>query len=307
MLLYDILGACNDRYNNVYGSCIENCRYAHLCNGNCGKCLEYVHYPQRCPEEMKGRGYNCRKMADYYTCKYSYRYASEIVYALQCCTDVMHKSELKILSLGCGPCTDLYALDICSRINLMADRLDYRGVEKYSSVWGNIHNDILQKAATNARVNVKIYYDDMCSYICKTINDSWRPDIVIFQYSLSDMWRNSNDDEKDMFMRVFARYCNEILSPNIYVVLNDINFTGNLNERGSEPIGFGELQEHLQASIVRKGYFPQEKNCFVYNAPFQEKELFFDAKHTPQYAPFDCCGSAQLVLQVKNSSCKVGE
>ena len=50
-------------------------------------------------------------MADCYYCKYAYKYASEIVYGLRRFSDIQKKKKLKIMPVGCGPCTELVAVD----------------------------------------------------------------------------------------------------------------------------------------------------------------------------------------------------
>lgn len=55
--------------------------------------------------------YCCVHMADCYYCKYAYKYASEITYGLACFAEIRNKKTLKIMSVGCGPCTELAAVD----------------------------------------------------------------------------------------------------------------------------------------------------------------------------------------------------
>lgn len=82
-------------------------------------------------------------MADFYTCKYSCRYTSELMYAIQRCSGIQNVDELKVLSFGCGPCTDLFALDALKEKKLISfNSIKYRGVDYSKDVWANIHQDI---------------------------------------------------------------------------------------------------------------------------------------------------------------------
>lgn len=82
-------------------------------------------------------------MADFYTCKYSCRYTSELMYAIQRCSGIQNVNKLKVLSFGCGPCTDLFALDALKEKNLISfNSIKYRGVDYSKDVWANIHQDI---------------------------------------------------------------------------------------------------------------------------------------------------------------------
>lgn len=80
---------------------------------------------------------------DFYMCKYSYRYTSEIIYALEWMPSLSSEKNLKVLSFGCGPCTDLFAIDYL-RVSgkLCYQILDYRGVDYSRDVCNFIHNDI---------------------------------------------------------------------------------------------------------------------------------------------------------------------
>ena len=109
MLLYDLLEKCSyrDEFQREHEQCVD-CSYGKSCPRNCQRCLQYVHFPNSAPEPRK---YDCTHMADCYYCKYAYRYASEIVYGLKLFADIRKKKELKIMSVGCGPCTELAAVD----------------------------------------------------------------------------------------------------------------------------------------------------------------------------------------------------
>ena len=102
-------GICfyRDEFQNEHEQC-EDCSYGDNCPGDCQKCLQYVHYLQNAPVPRK---YDCVHMADCYYCKYAYKYASEITYGLACFAEIRNKKTLKIMSVGCGPCTELAAVD----------------------------------------------------------------------------------------------------------------------------------------------------------------------------------------------------
>lgn len=100
MLIYELVEKCNIRNEGkiIHNQC-EDCTYGDECPHDCKKCLEYVHFPNRAPEM---RHYDCVHMADYYYCKYSFRYASEIVYGLEQFADIRKEKNLKVMSVGCG-------------------------------------------------------------------------------------------------------------------------------------------------------------------------------------------------------------
>ena len=109
-MLNTILSYCDARYETDFEQC-EDCSYGEYCPHDCEKCLNYIHNPTHSKTGAPDRKYDCTHMADFYTCKYSCRYASEIMYAIERCVDLHKLQELRVLSFGCGPCTDLFAID----------------------------------------------------------------------------------------------------------------------------------------------------------------------------------------------------
>lgn len=82
-------------------------------------------------------------MADCYYCKYAYKYASEITYGLACFAEIRNKKTLKIMSVGCGPCTELAAVDYLKEKGVLNyEKLQYRGIDPLGNVWRRIWSDI---------------------------------------------------------------------------------------------------------------------------------------------------------------------
>lgn len=156
MIIDTILKNCSKRQNHKCDEQCENCSYGKFCPEDCEKCFEYIHYPYRAKDGAPKRKYDCPNMADFYTCKYSYRYTSEIMYALERTTRLFTVKNLKVLSFGCGPCTDLFAID-CLRENgtLTYDTLEYHGIDYSESVWKNIHDDI--KSFENDKIKISFF------------------------------------------------------------------------------------------------------------------------------------------------------
>lgn len=80
MIIDTILENCDERHNCKSNNRCDDCSYGQFCPGDCAKCLEYIHYPSHAETNAPKRKYDCTHMADFYMCKYSYRYTSEIIY-----------------------------------------------------------------------------------------------------------------------------------------------------------------------------------------------------------------------------------
>ncbi len=142
-MLETILSKCDKRNDRHRCEQCADCSYDTYCPHNCEKCLDYIHNPSHAPDGAPERKYDCTHMANVYTCKYSCRYASEIVYAVERLKDLSNLTDLKVLSFGCGPCTDLFAIDYLRSLGILSyQNLEYRGVDYSEDVWKYIHRDI---------------------------------------------------------------------------------------------------------------------------------------------------------------------
>lgn len=296
-----IMTRCDVRYqtgNNRNGC--EHCTYGQFCPHNCADCLNHIHTPTRAPQGAPQRNYDCRHMADYYVCKYSCRYASEMIYAFQRLQSIEHKEHIKVLSFGCGPCTDLMALDYLRKEGtLNFNTLQFLGVDYSQEVWQNVHADIEDQ--TPGDVEVHFYYQDACDFMGAIARGEWIPDLVTFQYFFSDMQKHSEKQKILEFIRVFSEFANNNMSSGSYIVLNDINLSVGL---GGGREYFEKLYNLLINCDKRYGRFRNDnpgKKTFKYGdysvGEFKLNNNFFDLRPWAYYNPFDSCASAQMLIK----------
>lgn len=130
MLISNVIKKCKERYDKKECKHCKDCSFGNYCPNNCEVCLDYLHFPAHVPDDAPKRKYDCVHMADFYTCKYSCRYTSELTYAIKKCSDICNIDELRVLSFGCGPCTDLFALDaLKEKRELSFNDVQYHGVD----------------------------------------------------------------------------------------------------------------------------------------------------------------------------------
>ena len=243
-------------------------------------------------------------MADFYTCKYSCRYASEIMYAIERCVDLHKLQELRVLSFGCGPCTDLFAIDeLHKRKVLSYEKLKYRGVDYSKNVWRWIHKDI--KTFESDDCSIKFFYEDVCELINTIAKGNWTPNVIVFQYVFSDMQKHTDAQSINNFINTFAEYYNTKIEPNTYIILNDVNL-GRGYGGGRE--FFDRLHKKLDNSICRKGRFCNDNATSMYyprgytygegsDGEFPDNANCFDLMPWKAYSPFDTCASAQMIIK----------
>lgn len=104
---------------------------------------------------------------------------SELYYAFYNLSDLRNVQKLKVLSIGCGPCTDILALDLLRKEGIYNyESLEYRGVEINPGIWRKIHADIKQIASQDYKI--EIIPEDACDYVDKLERDSWKPHVIVF-------------------------------------------------------------------------------------------------------------------------------
>lgn len=213
MLINRITKYCDDEYQkkNCY-----NCSYGEHCPGErCDKCLHYIHTPSAAPAP---RQYDCPNMANFYTCKYSHKYTSELIYAFNQLKDLQKEKHLKVMSVGCGPCTDLFAMDYLKKINeYRFETLEYRGIDIAENVWKHIHQQI--EKHSKEVYKIKYYYTDALQLLDTTIKVKWIPDLIVFQYVFSDMEKHCDHNKLEMFLSKIASFINNEMNENACIVL----------------------------------------------------------------------------------------
>ncbi len=303
MIIDEILTKCDERQSrHICGNC-DDCSYGSYCPGSCELCLDAIHNRRHAQDGAPYRKYDCVHMADFYTCKYSCRYTSEIIYALDCLQDLAVLDNFKILSFGCGPCTDLFAIDYLHEHNrLTFNSLEYRGIDYSEDVWKFVHNDI--KRFETASRKIRFFYDDVCDVIHDIAKGTWVPNLVVFQYVFSDMNKHTEERKISDFIDTFAQYFNEKVCQKTYIILNDINL--GVGYGGGREY-FDRLSLKLNNVEIRRGRFCNDngKGYYPRGFPYGEGSFgeyphnrnFFDLSRWRRYSPFNTCASAQMLIK----------
>jgi hypothetical protein len=284
MLIDDITAFCHEHYNS---NACRQCGYIPYCPKNCAGCLEYIHYPKRAPAP---RSYDCLRMADYYVCKYSYKYTSEMIYALESLKDIK-QMPLKVLSVGCGPCTDLFALDYL-QIQGLIDTIEFRGVD-LNPIWQNIISEIQNKISR--KITVQFFNKDIFSFIDDLLMDGWFPNLVIFQYVFSSMQKDAaNTSTIKNFITKFVALADK-LPTNAHIVMNDINLS---TEYSGGREHFDLLSNSLDGYLQHSFHFVSRERYYRYGKEYPENSLRFQIpSFLTDYYPFEFCSSAQKILK----------
>lgn len=294
MLIDELVNECDERYRKNRDSCqCEYCKCETCMEDNCSKCLREIHYPEKDSEK---RTYDCVNMADYYFCRYSYRYASEVVYGLRQFKDIMNVETLKVMSVGCGPCTELVALDyLHHNTELNYTKLEFRGIDPLKDMWKYIWRDIDSYYQGQAR----FYERDILELVDVIIEKNWVPDLIIFQYVFSDMYKKNEEEKIRLFIDKLAKFLNEQTDKNIYILANDANI-GMRYEGGRD--FFDILQNKInEPKIMRRYHFDNDyrPSHFDYGTEYENNSIFFEIPEyiKERYESIDSCASAQVLIK----------
>jgi hypothetical protein len=247
-------------------------------------------------------------MADYYVCKYASKYVSELVYAFKRLRDLQSKQELKVLAFGCGPCTDLLALDYLRDAGIYKyTSLEYRGVDYGKDIWRNVHQDLKNIAPmkTTAPIdcNLRFFYSDAIKLVDTIAAGKWTPNLVVFQYFFSDMTKNAESQEITDFIHTFAEYANRKMKDGSYVVVSEINLS---TKFGGGREYFDRLLSRLRldGDSYATGHFHNnnQRNTYGYGDEFSDNSLFFNTTSLSMYQPFESCSSAQMIYKKGGAS-----
>lgn len=187
------------------------------CSGSCKNCSEEVNYHKNgnCRSD-----YDCQKFLYYYVCRYSWKYCSEIMYALE---QVHLRSYpcYHIVSVGCGGAADLMAFE---QINQQQPKdLYYKGYD-INPLWEPIQNEIEQYMMDNGHC-AKFRRKDIFERLNhgKPANHAYN--IVVMEYLISHFSENCRTAlAEELFEGIVEQIIvNRIQDSPFLIIINDID------------------------------------------------------------------------------------
>lgn len=256
----------------------------------CDKCLKDIHF-----KRVSNCIYDCINMCHWYVCQDIYKYATEMAWLLHDNKLDLHSRELplSICSIGCGPCSELIAIDEYITRNKLPFEYSYTGFDQ-NEIWATIQQKVISLSTYPEKI--KIFNEDVFDFYSKTEE---RPNIIILNYMLSDMLNN----RKDEFSSFIDSFCEFVASiPSCTILINDINLGRNDNEpRYYYNIIYRNLVSKCGLSDIYQKTFHFEntkKFYFKYGDKRDSNALLF---HVPnsilnKYNTNTECHSAQMIL-----------
>lgn len=285
-LIDEVVSFCDEEYRNHI---CRGCENKTSCNNDCKICLDDLHYHTN----NIRNDYSCEHLLDYYMCRYSYKYCSEIIYALRN-IDLSKYPYFNILSLGCGGSPDLMAFDY---INLVQP-IKYKGFDINDS-WEKIHDFIID-TCRELNIDTEYYrnYDVLDFLKDGTIEGC---NVIIIEYLISFFY---NTIGRRGLVEWFDQLAQQIVaykttdSP-MLIIINDADsiYVGRdcfpLIRNSIEKQGIKVINEYRRRFRSHDYYngstmYHSQMNCFEIPHYFGEK-----------YKVAIRCEAAQLILEVE--------
>lgn len=297
MLIDFVVDFCHERY--ISHDCNQaTCCHIGDCPGSCKQCLEEIHFPQYYPNGMGD--YNCENLINFYVCDYSYKYASEMWYLYEKSQVFKSIRNYKIMSIGCGGCPDLMALESYIKNNSITDyNLEYCGID-INTKWIPVHETIKEYCnETEFADEVEFKYADAVQLFKDYYYEGYN--ILILQYVISHFYNTGQINEINLFFdNLIDSFVNHKTSGEPFIIfINDVNSC----YRGRDLFGIliDKLKDHKHSGQMAQYYFDyriksdgqrygyKHKNTLIrYNIP-SKLDL---------YEPWRQCSSAQMLIEI---------
>ena len=289
MFVHDLVNYCDYNYKNEdCMACTSFTSCDHECNLNCKECLDDIHFHHN----KRRDEYNCERLLDYYVCRYSFKYCSEIIYALRE-MDLSNYPFFHILSLGCGGVPDLMAFQYMN----YPQNISYVGFDK-NVYWEKIHNYIVDnfndgRVQLVRNIDVLQYFDD---------NELFDCNVIVIQYLISFFYSHVG---KNGIRRWFSKLTDNIVKKKpqnlpMLIIINDVDSIN--TGRDAFPLFIEEIRRvgltvsaEMRRRFKEAAYFAGSK-CYSSNRNIFNGDISSDFAET--YCVARTCESAQLILEV---------
>ncbi|EPB8152961.1 hypothetical protein PTM93_02945 [Clostridium perfringens] len=285
MGLENLINYCNNMYSNADTK--HRCRDCNNdCKGSCESCLELIHFGNN-------RRYNCKNIINYYVCKYSYKYLSEIGNIFYRQNFINEREKLNIISIGCGPCTDLMGIKQYIENNDLTITLKYLGIDLNEN-WKDIHKFIKSDFKEE---DIDFIYDDVFNVFNKEDNIG-NYDILFLQYLISDMIKYNDNDSMNTFIDNLVEKIISHMPVGSLIIINDINlqdvriyFELILKKMSEKNFEYKYERLHFDNYARPTHYHYGSEYCdndLICNIPVEIQE---------KYNPWMFCSSSQLIIK----------
>lgn len=300
--LTDLLAECLDKYNN-YPLCDGNtCQCEFFCTANeCsqGYCMSCMNHIQRSPAPKFH--YKCEKITYHYVLRFFNRFASEIAYIINSIKPnyFKDKTKLNVVSLGCGPGSEVYGFIQALRAKAPHVILDYQGFD-LTSIWGDVQ-EISKKVLSQTPHSIDFFDENMFGAFGGFKDGP--VDMLVLNYLLSDSQKFYHSDiEKIKFINEIVQF---VIENNIRNILfNDNCYYGRSGLDSGVRMMLRlihELKRSVNVSSVFR-YFPTDgyTPSTTWKSYSSDKLCFPKLPSNTFDINVTCCRSKQILVHINS-------
>lgn len=300
MPINELVDFCYENYNRIE-KC-SNCPNPNICKDTCEDCLDDTYYKD------KKRVQNCENITFCYVCNYIYKYSSEIEHLLNN-INLEGIEEFNILSLGCGPCSDLFGFNNYFEKNENIKKISYRGID-INPIWKPIQNKI-KNVFFNKNIEVKIFYQDVIEIVNKLRirNNPIVSNFLVLNYALSDIL-NKYEDIRNFKEDFVGNLINNLIIKmplNSFIIINDINLgKDSTHPRTYYETFYNKISETKRVYPKRFHFAKNEPKYYKYGTKHNNnrisseilKKISDNTNSLKIFNPRRSCTSAQIAVKI---------
>ena len=308
MLIDSVTSICDSCYHRMKDEDKEctNCNHLYGFNGvrcpeggkSCKTCLDEIHFPDNNPNRKTD--YDCNPIMYFYTCCYAHKYASEMLYLMDQSELIDNISNFHVVSIGCGCCPDLMALEKYINVNMDHPTIQYCGID-LNTRWMPIHK-IVDNYCRSNKIRTNFLYGDAITYL-KTNNINGA-NVLVLEYFISSLINSgaltSSNMKKFWDLIIEKIILNRDKSVPFIVLINDVNHYA--KGRDGWMGLFWELKDNYHIYGGPSAYY------FNYKIK-NDGQRFGDMQHSTEllfplpskldyYQPWKDCSSASFLLEI---------
>ena len=282
----------------AYSECSQNCPLDSFCisrgctKGDCSKCLFQIQHGN------SSFHYSCEKITCHYTLRFFNRFASEITHLLSI-FDYSKLTDLNVVSLGCGPGSEIYGIIKTFLLKRANTILHYEGHD-LNNYWETVQK-MSKQSLRQLSHEIQFYTTDLFADFHGFENNVIH--ILMFNYLLSDAASFMTDEQKKRFIEDVVNFIIENNVKNVF--FNDINYYGDEKRLNSGTQLMKLLIKKLKSQNIKliTLYY-----CFL-NDPYRgnenwiwhrnNKNVFLTLAENPYMENVGYCNSKQIFVHIK--------
>lgn len=286
-------------------SCKGSCKR----NLNCEECLEAFFYGD---DEQRNKRYECIPVTYTYVLKYLNRYASEIYRIFLQKPEMIQKlNNSTIFSLGCGPATELVAIDELIKVKNIVN-VTYCGYD-LNSIWRRSH-----LISSHQQDNGELQFSFKEELIKKETEGINNIDFLFLNYVCSDVYVHEQSNNESL-----SEWLENNITPLVFemkhgasIIINDVNspkmgrydiqeWAWKLKGKGVVSADFFTFEKLMPSKIYDGQMYELKFDQKVSSKTIKEKDLIFQNAYSimeSSHCSFSSlpteCGSCFVILTI---------